>query len=318
MFTQSAAAAPRGSPRPCRRLPGRRRRRATEAARRRSSPRAPAPDGREQRREIDVEELVAVQREARRPSPAAGAPRTEAAPTPERLGLTRRRRAPRRRPPAPARTRPPARRGSSRSRGRRRPSEARDLVRGEGVPGDATSAFGRPCAASPSRSALPPARMIASTTDADGSGRARASPAARPTASGPADPLVREPGRAHLADRAGSGRPRPGVAPSLADLGTGEVAQLSPLGHDHGGVRAAHRPCDGRAELDAAHPPLAVDDGVPGAYLRSLGEQARREHEARRLSHVVSVRLERQPEQGDRLPRSLPRCRWSFPITRRF
>ena len=50
----------------------------------------------------------------------------------------------------------------------------------------------------------------------------------------------------------------------------------------------------------------AVDDGIPDAYVGSLREQPAGEDEARRLAHVVGVRLEGEPEQDDGLAAQRP------------
>src|SRR5580704_7484960 len=99
-----------------------------------------------------------------------------------------------------------------------------------GRPPTSTSAFGRPPAASPRRSALPPAKMIASISAALGDRR---------PVRGPADALVAE------ADGAGLGWIEEVAAVDderrrhrVADLGRGESRELGPLGDDDGGVGA--------------------------------------------------------------------------------
>ena len=57
------------------------------------------------------------------------------------------------------------------------------------------------------------------------------------------------------------------------------------------------------ADLDAGEHLGArgLGDRVERDHCRALGLEARREHEARRLAHVVRVGLEREAEQGDAL-----------------
>ena len=59
-------------------------------------------------------------------------------------------------------------------------------------------------------------------------------------------------------------------------------------------------------DLDAVQV-VPVDDGIPRDHVRPLGQQPAREDEARRLAHVVGVRLEREPEQRDPLVRAASR-----------
>ena len=80
-----------------------------------------------------------------------------------------------------------------------------------------------------------------------------------------------------------------------------ELGELGPLGHEHGRVGAVERLQRVGADRRLRQRRDAVGDRVPRAHVRALGDEPAGEHEARRLAHVVGVRLEREPEQRDRL-----------------
>ena len=84
-------------------------------------------------------------------------------------------------------------------------------------------------------------------------------------------------------------------------------ASSRPLGHDHDGVGAARPPRATVATCSTPCRPSLRRDRVPGAHVGALGEQPPGQHEARRLAHVVGVRLEREAEQRD------PSCRAASP-----
>src|SRR5579885_2622746 len=153
-----------------------------------------------------------------------------------------------------------------------------------GLPATSTSAFGLPAAASPSRSALPPARRIASTRRYRSRAVSRSGVSGRTSVSAVGRPM---PSYANPARRVASGSSR--LRPSTIS-----------------GVRIAARLEDVRGDLDAARKLRSVRDRVPRAHLRALGEQPRGEDDRRRLAHVVGARLERQPEQRDGLPVQVP------------
>src|SRR6266540_5832286 len=160
-----------------------------------------------------------------------------------------------------------------------------------GRPATGTSAFGRPAAASPSRSALPPARRIASTRPFSPSG-----------ASGPPDAFVLEAGRAdHLGvEQVPPVDDEPG-AHRVPDLRRGQRLELGPLGDDHGCVRPAHRLEHALLDRDAVQRGMRPDERVPATDLGPLCEEPRGEDDRRRFPHVVGVRLERQAQEGDGL-----------------
>jgi hypothetical protein len=121
-----------------------------------------------------------------------------------------------------------------------------------------------------------------------------------------ADALVREPERAHLRriEQVAAVDEHLARHP-LAGRGPVELAQLGPLGHDHGGVRSVERP---ERRVGDLHPvdEASVRDGVPRAHVRPFGEQPSGEHEARGLAHVVRARLEREAEERDPLAAQRP------------
>ena len=144
-----------------------------------------------------------------------------------------------------------------------------------------------------------------------------------PLRDGPADALVGEPGRA---DRVGveevaavDHEPAAHRAGDLArSRGRRTRATRSP-------ARPRPRPATAsarrRLEVDALDQlaRLLLGDRVVGPHARAGGVQPRGQHERRRLAHVVGVRLEREPEQGDLLARPASRgaC-GACAITRRF
>ena len=87
------------------------------------------------------------------------------------------------------------------------------------------------------------------------------------------------------------------------DAGEIELEELRPLRHQHDRIRPLDRLGRGRGERDAADQlaRLLLGDRVVGAHARAGALQPRRQHERRRLAHVVGVRLEREPEQRDLL-----------------
>ena len=85
-------------------------------------------------------------------------------------------------------------------------------------------------------------------------------------------------------------------------LGPVEVAELRPLRDEDSSVGAVERVECGGQDPHAVEVGMAVGHGVPRAHLRPLREEASREHEARRLAHIVGAGLERQPEERDSLP----------------
>ena len=163
-----------------------------------------------------------------------------------------------------------------------------------GNPPTGTSGFGRPCAASPSRSALPPARRSASISSPGSPSRLRR----------PADRLVlearcRDGGRVEEVAPVDDERPRHRVARprrSGDSRSSGHSVTIT--------AASASRTAssDGVAELDARQV-VGLRDRIPAAHLGALGDQARRDDAARRLAHVVGVRLEREAEERD------PSCR---------
>ena len=53
------------------------------------------------------------------------------------------------------------------------------------------------------------------------------------------------------------------------------------------------------AKLTPRRDLAGVGDGIPGAHVGSFGEQPRGEDDARRLTQVVGLRLEGEPEERD-------------------
>src|SRR3954447_794089 len=99
------------------------------------------------------------------------------------------------------------------------------------------------------------------------------------------------------------------VAHALLDLaGPVELRELRPFGHENRTVGAVERVQGAVAELGAAdqlgRSPHC--DRVVDAHVRALALEARGKHECRRLTDVIGVRLERQPEQRDLLPDERP------------
>ncbi len=89
---------------------------------------------------------------------------------------------------------------------------------------------------------------------------------------------------------------------ALGRRGPVELAQLGPFGDDHRSVCAVERIECRLRDLDTVQVRLAVRNRVPCRDVRPLGEEPAREDEARRLTHVVGARLEREPEERDPLP----------------
>src|SRR5215471_1862879 len=83
-----------------------------------------------------------------------------------------------------------------------------------------------------------------------------------------------------------------------------QLLELIPLRHDHDRVRAPGHALGVAAVLDVRHDrPRALDRRrVVRPDYRALLEQRLRDLHARRLAHVVRVRLERQAQQADHLP----------------
>ena len=83
-----------------------------------------------------------------------------------------------------------------------------------------------------------------------------------------------------------------------------ELAELGPLGHQHGRVGAGQRIERGRRHLSAAQQLAGAACGlrVVHAHVRALALEPGREDEARGLAHVVGVRLEGDAEKRDLLP----------------
>ena len=133
---------------------------------------------------------------------------------------------------------------------------------------------------------------------------------------GAADALVDEAGGARAPrGRAGCGRRR-SAASRIASRtsGVGEVAQLRPLGHDHGRVGAAHRLEHRRRRARRRGSSCArVGDRIPAAHLGALGEQpdASTSDGASRMSSVSG--LNASPSSATFLPRSEPRCFCELP-----
>src|SRR6188472_1418434 len=123
-------------------------------------------------------------------------------------------------------------------------------------------------------------------------------------ASRSSDALVDEPGRAN---RVGVERVAP-VDDDVAGHRRGhrvpvERAEDLPLGHEHGGVRAAHGRDRIVGEGDPAHElaRLRLGHRVVRADARAGGLEAGAEDERGRLPHVVRLGLEREPEERDLL-----------------
>ena len=85
----------------------------------------------------------------------------------------------------------------------------------------------------------------------------------------------------------------------------GEPAELFPLGDDDRGVGTSNRVEDGLALRRTAQALTCVRDRIPGPNDRALGKQTRRDHEAWSIPQVVGIRLEREPEDRDRLAAQL-------------
>ena len=190
-----------------------------------------------------------------------------------------------------------------------RAAQPADLAaRAAACPRPARATSGVPRAASPSRSALPPARTIASISRQLPSRRARGRcPRTR------SRPRAAPRGRACCARRSGAAcaSSRRAAAQSSA-ASCGHSVTITAASAPAQPPRAVSR------RLDAVQQRRGRRRRDPRRARRRPRRAAAGEDEARRLAHVVRVRLEREPEQRDRLPRSEPRCCWSFPITRRF
>ena len=83
-----------------------------------------------------------------------------------------------------------------------------------------------------------------------------------------------------------------------------ERAELIPFGQDH--HRVGIRRCRHRDRARSSSPAMSLRASVHagriiGAHVRALRHERRHDHEARRLAHVVGVRLEGEPEHRDRL-----------------
>src|SRR5207245_7734354 len=78
-----------------------------------------------------------------------------------------------------------------------------------------------------------------------------------------------------------------------------------PPGDDHRRVGTGDRVKNGPTLEGSAESIPRVRDRIPGPDGRSLGQQTRRDHEAWSVTQIVRVRLESEPEDGDRLPTQL-------------
>ena len=93
------------------------------------------------------------------------------------------------------------------------------------------------------------------------------------------------------------------IAHPLAERLPVELGELRPLGHEHRRVGALQRLLGRSGELNAGQQlgGGALGHGVVAAHRRALAVEPGRQDQARRLAHVVGVRLERQSEERDRL-----------------
>src|SRR5919201_208117 len=92
------------------------------------------------------------------------------------------------------------------------------------------------------------------------------------------------------------------IAHSRAHLVVRQYDQLAPFGDDHGGIRTGNSFEEIFVQLDVGKEGLGVLDRhrVPSSDARTLGQQARGEHEAASFPHVVRVWLEGESEERDR------------------
>src|SRR3954447_2981363 len=193
----------------------------------------------------------------------------------------------------------------------------------KGRPASGSTGFGVVSVSGRRRVPSPPASTSACTS---GSSRSMAGPEAadarapsreepltgygRRDVGGAADALVREAGgheRVAVEEVASVNDQR--VSHALLDLtGPVELRELRPFGHENRTVSAVERVERAVAELGATdqlgRSPHC--DRVVDAHVRALALEARSKHECRRLTDVVGVRLESQPEQRDLLPDERP------------
>ncbi len=122
-----------------------------------------------------------------------------------------------------------------------------------------------------------------------------------------ADALVGEPGGAERLARRGSCGRRPGAGSPSCPRARPSRARRTPATRSRGRRRRRRRapppPSRTSRRSAGARRRRSPRHGVVGADVRALALEARREHQARRLSHVVGVGLERQAQERD------PACR---------
>ena len=257
---------------------------------------------RDQLAEVGLAQRVAVQREEAALELAAG--EADRAARPERLVLDRvleREAAVPRRRSAPRSGRAGSR--TRRSRARRRAARgARTCTRA--AAGRRAGACPSACGRSAGGAAFP--------------GRRRGSPPAGSCRSARPMPSYANPS---ARSASGSSTLRPSTSDAVAHPRAGrgpvELAQLGPLGHEHGGVgaveRLERRVARSRRRGDARarrRPGPRRVTSAPSASSRAG------EHEARRLAHVVRPGLEREPEQRDRLAAQRPESPLELPDRR--
>ena len=168
--------------------------------------------------------------------------------------------------------------------GHAEPSKLIELVRDERpVDERASSASGRVSVSGRSRRPSPPTRMTASITPARC--LRTTNPAARSTA--------------------GSTALRPSISTGRFIVGASAAQSSSTICRHSVTSTAASAPASAAAALSYSLTPRSRSraashrDGVVRTNLRAFGQEARRQHEARRLPHVVRLGLEREPEQRD-------------------
>src|SRR4051812_32950487 len=193
----------------------------------------------------------------------------------------------------------------------------------KGRPASGSTGFGVVSVSGRRRVPSPPASTSACTS---GSSRSMAGPEAadarapsreepltgygRRDVGGAADALVREArGHQRVAVEEVASVDDQRVSHALLDLtGPVELRELRPFGHENRTVSAVERVERAVAELGATdqlgRSPHC--DRVVDAHVRALALEARSKHECRRLTDVVGVRLESQPEQRDLLPDERP------------
>ncbi len=134
----------------------------------------------------------------------------------------------------------------------------------------------------------------------------------------PPDPVVDEPGGAHrrrvehvatVDEDRRRHRLRPGRPVDVGELG--------PLRDEDGGVGACECLLH-RVHLHDTVQAVGARHRIPRPNVGTLREQSARQHEARRFTHVVGVRLEGEPEQRHRLPAQRPEVLLELPDHARF